>query len=163
MDEHGLWGSQYVDPADGATKVWPGLLQPTDTPTPLVNFDKTVKMYSTRLPMSAEFVTLDLDAIGDTRNTTVMYNNNEYSPDTPMDNLTTVGLEPGEETSYIFATVHPAGAKKGDPDYEAKATTYVIRIDRVNTVALGNMWVTDTTKDAAGNIDSADKIGRAHV
>lgn len=60
-----------------------------------------------------------------------------------------IQLKQAEQVSYLFVTVHPDlktgdGLHKDDDFYKENATTYVIRIKRLNTEAFQNIWVTDT-------------------
>ena len=144
-------------------------------------FNENVFLYTATLPMSAKYTTLDLNRIGTAQYANVVYNNrfygnyygedgdraNVYDLETPNSqvllaeknaadkSLVDVPLKAGERVSYIFVTAHMDlnDAPAGSPLYQQNATTYVIRVKRVNTVAFQNIWVTDTEKTG----DATDK------
>ena len=207
VDEQGLWGTLYYDKA-GDIQLYPGIVDRTEeiyqiteggktvvrvaknraeVPaggeilTKVKGFEEGVFLYTTTLPMSAKYTTLDLRRIGNAQYANVVYNNRFYGdyrevdgvrsniydlelPDSQIllaekgaeiKSVVDVPLKPGERISYIFVTAHadlntaPAGSQL----YHESATTYVIRIKRVNTVAFQNLWVTDTeTTDSNANI-----------
>lgn len=189
-----LWGTRYID-IDGTMKVYPGIidndkkfyrnskgelvvadvLPSNETFTELTRvsgFNTLSYLYTTTLPMSARYVTLDLSKFGNhaADHASVVYNNAYYHtdaaneaaaaagtpidpidpvPDAALDARVNVPLKSGERVSYIFVTVHPdlgdpATLTKDDASYKQNATTYVIRVKRLNNEAFQNIWVTDT-------------------
>ena len=125
-------------------------------------FNSKVYLYTTTLPMSAKHVTLDLSRFGEANvdHASVVYNNEYYyadgshsskdpTEDHTLNALVDIQLKQAEQVSYLFVTVHPDlktgdGLHKDDDFYKENATTYVIRIKRLNTEAFQNIWVTDT-------------------
>ncbi|MCM1296082.1 MAG: hypothetical protein NC311_11120 [Muribaculaceae bacterium] len=130
----------------------------------VTGFSTNTYLYTTTLPMSARYVTVDLTKLGSGAmdHASVVYNNAYYhvdpdsqpdpikpTPDATLDALVNIPLKQGERVSYIFVTVHPdlgdgTTLTKDDQYYKDNATTYVIRVKRLNNEAFANIWVTDT-------------------
>ena len=180
-----LWGTRYLD-ENGLMHVYPeivdnekvlykdtsnGTLAVADTlpsgdqykaMTKIKGFQSKTYLYTTTLPMSARYVTVDLSKLGSgaVDHASVVYNNAYYhvdsadnadpikpTPDAQLNALVDVPLKQGERVGYIFVTVHPDlgdGLTKDDQVYKDNATTYVIRVKRLNNEAFANIWVTDT-------------------